>query len=368
MKTETNGFTNGEGLQGEDFPMGESGMTSSIGPTWPPDVSSFNRIKGIDTRGIISDIEGMDNFFEGVKNAQDKAALEGHDVSRVSVRAVMSVDFLRSLSLMKEELPFLLEAIVPLNGTQDVFENSALVYFGHNSEGRQSDPAEAQECRQNYEAAVRRLPLSPTEIIERAKSRGYSLSILSGGDELAADAAMIEQFTALYGYFGWEKKDIVEMLGESGKLFGVAMRDGQIVSAGIAEMTAIPINGNLLRMAEVTEAATLGGHGAMGLYRAVSSVLLGELVERSKRGQFLGGEIDMILGECNGKAPGVLNTAGDQGRTFSGEIGEEFGFPGTGILTQHVTIDGNSERKAAYNDLFPAFMVKSDLYRIYSNS
>jgi len=125
---ETNGFTNGEGSQGQDFPMGEPGMTSSIGPTWPPDVTSFNRIKGIDTRGIIGDADGINNFFREIHRAQSKAAIAGHDVSRVSVRAVLSVDFLRKLNAGGGELPYPLEAIIPLNGTRDAFNNSALVY------------------------------------------------------------------------------------------------------------------------------------------------------------------------------------------------------------------------------------------------
>ena len=38
----------------QDTPEHQAGMTSSIGGLWPPEKASFNRIKAIDTRGVVT--------------------------------------------------------------------------------------------------------------------------------------------------------------------------------------------------------------------------------------------------------------------------------------------------------------------------
>jgi hypothetical protein len=342
------------------------GMTSSIGPTWPPDATSFRRIKGIDTRGIIRDRDTVVGMFEEAQVVYDREKETGKPLSRISVRAILDTEFLKELAELESSSPYRVEAIIPLTGTQPVFENSALVYFGVNSEERQPSEVETRQCLDNYSVAVSRPPIPPTDIIERASGRGYELQVLKGGRALAGDEDLVNQFTELYQYFGWTREDIVEILGSRAKLLGVARKGKEIISAGIAELLRIPFGSNTLRMAELTEAATHTDHRGAGLYRAVASVLLGEIAEISRKGKFLDSEIDIVFGECNGKASGVLNTAADQGRTFSRQIGELFGYPDSGILVQHIRIDGNeTSRLADHNDLFPAFLNRDSLYELY---
>ena len=117
-------------------------------------------------------------------------------------------------------------------------------------------------------------------------------------------------------------------------------------------------------MVEITEAATRDDHARNGLYTAVSSTLLLEIAGRSRQGSLLNGEIDVIFGECNGNALGVLKTVKTQGRTLAVEVSESLGFPGTGMLEQHVPISG-APSDTPYNDLFPAYLTRERLYELY---
>ena len=77
----------------------------------------------------------------------------------------------------------------------------------------------------------------------------------------------------------------------------------------------------------------------------------------------MGGELDIVFGECNANAPGVIKTAHLQGRAFALETSNSFRYNGKGVLHQHVPING-LPRKTAYNDLFPAFLTQKELYRV----
>ncbi|MDO8639641.1 MAG: hypothetical protein Q7R53_01830 [bacterium] len=341
----------------QDVPEHQNGLTSSIGGLWPPEIASFDRVKGIYTPGIINtNYDLQDLVCELIDQASTHFSNHQEGATRISLRAVVGVDQLKATD--DAIIPFI-EAVVPLSGTQAAFENSALVYFGLNHSRRQSLPEEIELCRRNLQEAMRLERRSPAKSLERARSNGYDISILPKN----ISPETVDQMTELYSRFGWQRHDVAEILSNPNSIIAIA-HNGQVISAGIAELGQISIGENTLRVAEITEAATVTDHMGLGLYTAISNLLISEIARRSKLGGILGGEVDFVYGECNGNAPGVLKTACIQGRTFSTSVGDEFGFPESGILHQHVPISG-SQRKTPYNDLLPAFITKDDLYRFF---
>ena len=342
----------------QDVPLLEGDLTSSVGALWPPERASFKRIKGIYTPGIVRNGESLDEITGAINETR---AIFNGEISRISLRAVVDTEFLKTLA-GNEIVEPLVESVIPLSGTQPAFENAALVYFGLNHSARQPIQREMERYVQNLDEASSHRVLSPQEIKERVERNGYAIRILSKED---ITEECVDQVALLYERFGWTRDEVSTILNNANNIVGVAIKDGAIVSAGIAEMAKITIGNDSLRIVEITEAATLDEHAKNGLYTAVSSGLLEELFERSKKGEVLGGELDLAYGECNGNALGVLKTAHIQGRIFALDAGASFGFTNSGVLPQHVPIAG-LPIETEYNDLFPAFMTRENLYRIYS--
>lgn len=350
------------GLDLQDVPQYAAESTSSVGGLWPPQDAYAERVKGIYTGGIISTEEDLRMIVQTlVESAENSDRENGNKITRISLRAIID----RSLLTKKgRDLigPFV-EALIPLDGTHVAFKNSVLTYVGLNHATRQPLPEELKRYRKSadeYKGSERPI----YSVYERCSKQGLDLVILPNLNRekiLPADEIVIDQVTQLYQRFGWDRNAVIAMLANPNNIVGAAMYQGQIVSAGIAEMVEIPVGKDNFRMAEITEAATLDGYGGNGLYTGVSCKLLEELYNRSKKQDILGGTLDLVFGECNGNAPGVLKTARIQDRTFSTDVADELGFPGSGILPQHVIIEGNPKR-TKYNDLLPTFLTRRMLY------
>ncbi len=341
----------------QDVPQHQPGLTSSIGGLWPPQAASFQRVKGFYTPNMIQDGSELMYLVNQLQEHAEKAfCSNAQQVTRVSFRGVVNLETL--IAAQRSITPFL-EAIIPLQGTQESFEKAGIVYFSMNHSSRRSLPRELGTYKADVHsmAHVRVRPIS--EVMERLRERGYHLSLLSHH----VDDQTINQIFDLYRRFGWSQREVIEILSQKNNLMGAAFFEDRIVSAGIAEPALIPVGKEQLRLAEITEAATAEEHMGKGVYTAVSSFLLSEIARRSRQKEILGGEIDCVFGECNGNALGVLKTAKIQGRTFSLEIGEKYSFPESGILHQHVPISG-APRTTRYNDLFPAYLTRERLYQI----
>ena len=332
-------------------------MTSSIGALWPPVVASFDRLKGIYTKKI-NNLSEMYLFMKKLDEL-DREYLNGK-VTRTSIRAIVNKSTIKEAShQFNNSYKNKVEAIIPLEGTQSFFEDDAIIYFGSNHKSRMPLQEEIEKYRSDLEQVLESEPRKPSDSLQRAKKQRYTISILSEFNE-----RMLDQIAELYSRFGWSKEEVREIVTNPNNIMSVAYKNNEIVSAGIAEMAKIPINGEQLRMVEITEAATRIKHARKGLYNAVSTNLFIELTKRSKENNVLGGEVDLVFGECNGNAFGALKTARIQGRTFSVEKAEEFGFENSGMLYQHVPING-ALRKTTCNDFFPAFINRRELYKKY---
>ncbi|MEM8962391.1 MAG: hypothetical protein AAGD38_12990 [Acidobacteriota bacterium] len=329
-------------------------VTSSIGPQWPPRHASHHRIKGIDNRGIIVSGGHLLGLLATLEPLCGRL-VHGRQPDRVSVRALITDEVLRD---RLELLAPLIEVAIPLRGD---FDHIWLVYLGANGPGRQSEPDELAIATGNVDTAAQRARSSCRECLERPVREGYRLTELTYASR-QRNAVLQEQMTDLYGRFGWSFAQVGEILQDPNNLIAVAFADDRPVSAGIAELSAIHFSdGNTLRVAELTEASTLEDHRGHGLYTGVAATLMTAVAQRSATGEFLGGAVDLVFGECSGYDPGVLHASQRLGRTFARVAAREHGLDFPGFLSQHVPIAGGAARKSRYHDLFPSFIVRADL-------
>ncbi|PIS09264.1 hypothetical protein COT75_02405 [Candidatus Beckwithbacteria bacterium CG10_big_fil_rev_8_21_14_0_10_34_10] len=336
-------------------------LTSSIGGLWPPQIASFDRLKGIYIPSIIEK-EGKLGEFIGQLRRSSLRPEFGNVFSRLSWRMIIDQGLLKD---SVSQLGDYLEAVIPLSETQACFSASALVYVGINHHKRQPLAEEVAGYKENLReicgSQERRLIET---VMNRCEDKGYQIGVIDLPKEGKEREEIIDKIHVLYTRFGWRREEVEAILNNPNNIIGIARFGQEIVSAGIAEMAQVPVGENTLRIIELTEAATRLDHARNGLYTAVSAGLLIEIADRSLRGQILDGEVDIVFGECNGNALGVLKTAKIQGRTFCWEIGALFNYPQSGMLPQHVPISG-AERQTKYNDLFPAFLTKEKLINIY---
>ena len=336
----------------------ETKDTSSIGPQWPPKESSFNRIKGIDNRGVIRDSNTFIDTVDEVKKLISTHIDNPEDaIDRLSIRLIAENDvWYENL----DQVVDLGEVIIPLSGTNSAFENSSIIYLGANSASRLSDECDLEKAFNNVGIATQKEEVAFSEAINRATGQGFELSILQLSDRMIS-IDIQNQMALLYKRFGWEKQDVIDILSKPLNIIAVARFGDEIVSAGIAEVSSVNFGDcTSLRMAEITEAATAENYQKKGLYSSVASKLMIELVDLSLNNRIDGGQIDLVFGECNGNEQGVLKAVKSLGRTFSYEVVKKANLPFKGYLPQHVPIAG-AARNTKYNDLFPAFITKKKL-------
>lgn len=346
--------------------------TSSIGPKWPPEKSSHGRIKGIYTPSVIETLEQFEfDFFSTFQQCKENKLFgqNGENgYTRISLRAILTNDVLIGLP---EEARGVVEAIIPLAQTQSAFTNYSLVYFGANHPFRQSDQHKQEQCYKNSDIALTKTAKNPAKLIEKPTENGYKLEILKLSQEEIERQKVLKEIYDLIARFDYDEKETKQIVVNPNNTIGVAKKDGKIVAVGIAEMSQLVIGKEILTLVELTEASAHKDHLGRGLYAGISTLLIQNLVERSKDKDFNGNELDIVFGECNGSSLGVLITAVYQGRTFCSQVGRELDYPSSGMLPLHVPIldpDEESPKDQAKrnNNLFPTFLNRKTLYELYS--
>jgi len=329
--------------------------TSSIGPQWPPQEASFDRIKGIYNLGVVASSDGLSDIADHVNTlAHEVVDSNLSPVTRVSVRAVVVSELVRERIT---RLNGLLESVMPLDGAGSEFDGTSIIYLGHNHTDRQSHPDDMKKSIGLVKEAMKRPISSYSSIISRAQQGGFEIKELPLGMRMS-NVQIQDQMVNLYSRFGWNRDDVLNILSNKDNIIAVAYCGDEIVSAGIAETNRVTFgDGHVLRMSEITEAATKDGFGSKGLYSAVSAELFMALDRRSAKNDIFGGKIDVAFGELNGLAPGVLNNAISQGRKFTWDIAQYNEGQEKGYLPQHVPIDGHN-RQTPFSDLFPAFITR----------
>lgn len=341
-----------------DFPQSEGNSTSSIGATWPPGETSYGRIKAV-ANEVIDDHQKWDRLREAF--TYEAVRLE-EGLSRVQFRYVCNEQMLTHAIACNAPI----EAVLQL----DYFplkQRCYLVYLAQNHHSRQSHPADLALLHNHVEVAKQQPVQTPIELLSKATENGYHIEVLVGDESHGQNEYLVNQVTNLYQRFGWDRESVTTLLSNPDQLIGVAIKDEQIVSAGLIELAKVHVGNHTFRMAEITEAATLNGHTSLGLYKAVSTSLLLKLRQLSNKKAVLGGPVDLVFGECNGLSLGVLMIAAQQGRTFAMAPNENKELVVPGVLKQQVPINdpGGFNSRTGYNDLVVTYLNNGRLNELY---
>ncbi len=337
-----------------------SATTSSIGPTYPPQEASFGRIKGFDTRGVAL---GRAGFLKSTVEI-----IEQYIPQLDASRSRVSLRLLATNNALNESLDILEsfgEAVIPLRGAGDGFDDLNMVYVGHNlPDDRAGAPEDLSTIQQNIATACCAETYPYQKIIHRLEGQGYELQT-PDIEQRTMDNNLRNQMAVLYERFGWDYDEVMEILENPDSIIAVVTKDGVVVGAGLAESATVSIpsaNGVLeFRMAELTEAATFSEHQGKGLYTGVAAQLLRAiaLLPSEKR-------LHLVFGECNGLSLGVLKATKRLGRTFASEVSAQLGLPVKGYLPQHVPIAG-VDRRTEFNDLVPSYILADTIQDLYGS-
>jgi hypothetical protein len=329
-----------EKLNGTDIP---TEYTSSIGATvWPPEKASFEKRKGIYPQIL--------ETSDQLKSVVDEFATIPFELNttRFSARICVTATALRDY-INKHNPSELIETIIPLTGTNSGLDNCCLVYIGKNDQARIPPP----DLPQRQLAKAKGIFNYPGE--KKPLDQEFKIKMLS--QEQRQDPNILNMYFELYQYFGWLKEDVRKLLQNNNNLIVACFYDGKIVSSGLAEMGVLTFNEIPLNIAEITEAATLPACQGRGLYQAVSDAILQNLATN-------GIPPNLVFGELNLHASGVLTVAARQGRIPAFQTAEYFDTPHAWVLPQHVTIK-NGYNDLPYNNLMVAYLNQQLLLEKY---
>jgi len=334
-----------EKINGVDIP---TSFVSSIGEiVWPPKETNNERLKGIFPTPI-NDINSLNDFLI------DFDDLSFANASRITTRALISKSVLEQFD-RKNPLCCFFETIIPLEG--EIFGNFCLVYIGKNTPQRLSP----YEITQNqYQKALSIFNE------ETQQSKNHSLDefeILVIDQNLRQDPLVQQMYYKLYSNFGWSEKEVIALLSNPNNTIVAARdkNDKRIVSSGLVECANIHFSSlsNSLKIAEITEAATLEEFRGRGLYQKVSDEILKLLANQES-------PPDLVFGESNLDSVGVLKVAARQGRTPALKTAQDFNLPHAWMLPQHVVIfQRNRPSNYPYNNLMVTFLTKDKLLELW---
>lgn len=338
---------------GSDIPT--QAIPSSVGPlSWPPSIDIENNRK----RGMFRRVIESGAMFNSLAGRFSQFELSD-DVSRVSARIFITDSALReSLKNNLELIDPLVEAIIPLKGSGiPELDDVLLVYLGKNSDSRTLPQDEV-----NKEISRANEIFSLDEPPRYHSYEGIDFTVLDSG--LRQDAEIQNQFADLYSAFGWNVDDVAKILNNQDNLLVAAFNQGLLISTGMAEKAIVPLirqdkRFNLV-MYEITEAATREEYRGNGLYLAVALIINRLLAD---------GDANLVFGESNLSAPGVLKAAYRQGRHSTLRNLNEYGISEK-PLRQPVRISGgvNDHRpKHLKNDLLVTYLVREDLIERHGN-
>ena len=329
---------------GSDIP---TSFVSSIGElVWPPKETNNERLKGIFPNPI-NDKKSLSFLLSELNN------LPFLNCSRITARALISTKVLMNFD-RQNPLCHLFETVIPLDG--EVFGDYCLVYLGKNTPQR---TAPSEITSQQYEKAVAIF----NENHKERKNHDFSdFEILVIDEKMRQDPQVQQMYYQLYSTFGWNKKEVVALINNPNNLL-VAAKDlsGMIVSSGLVEFADINFNGmpTPLRLAEITEAATLEEYQKRGLYNKVSDETLRILANQPNPPH-------LVFGESNLDATGVLKVAARQERIPAFKTALDFNLPHAWILPQHVEIfQENRPSNYPYNNLMVTYLTQERLKKLW---
>lgn len=300
-------------------------MGSSIGHIGAePVLASSERLRGFLT-GVLRRTD-LEEFRRRVEEATARVLAGGSSPTRLSLRVVAEDDVLG-------ELPAL-EAAIPLGAGR------SLVYLGVNAGARALSASESAllDDQRRFAAGHFGAGGGPdvTKLarrLERAKEKGYSVSVIDRLEGRAALAASdLPTIASLLLAFGYDKDDAATILEDRSNLIGVVRHGEDVVGFGIAETAEVPLtgDGHVLRIAELTDSIVDDRHTGNGLQTLIHLRLMDALLARSTRP-------DLIFSEST--YGGSLFNAATLGRHFAGRLANH-----AIIDTGHLVAEGEPPR------------------------
>jgi hypothetical protein len=316
----------------------------SINVSPPPVAASYNRVRGFFPDAVSeADVAGFSAEFDTYRDF--------NDASRVTIQLVASGDAIRSL----HDRPNVhVEGALPLATHPDRY----LTYTAWNSQGRQVSPAMLKMHHRRIERTLEmdRASVDPQATLE---TNGFRQAHFVDKDTPKPERRdMIADFVELYRKFGHDERAVRDILLDPSCLICYIEDDDGIVSTSLAQTATLQVGGMPdIRVAEITEGVTRPNKRKLGLYRAVSGLLVDRLLADSQTDSDQG--LDLVYGEANLAAHGVIIAAHQNGRLFSID-GTEFGIDDLsfGILQQNIRVnDGNDRNEERdFNDFVLTYL------------
>lgn len=299
---------------------------SSVGPTWPPEKTSQERVRGFYPRIIEGDSD-IDTLIEAMGATTD--TLGDDNITRLAFRAVTRVDQLKTLDGELAGSSMGLEAAIPIQHPE--LDNHSIAYLGANTPQRSI----ATEHYSAYAERIRRTSQQPRTYTDGT----LELKIVDPRNA----AQLVAPFTELYQPFGYNEEETADILKDPGNIIAYINQKGRPVSTAMAEQASIPTEAGEVNITELTEASTLPQLRGAGLY----TLCVGGLVRHIKHSQ----NTNALYGESNLSTDRVIHAAHQTGRRFSHNDASGYSIDSTGfgILPQNFSVNDGVETRR-YND------------------
>ncbi len=249
----------------------------------------YDRLYGNATRFSSS----FDEVSRNVSRVQE--IVDQHPrISRGVLRGIVSDEVMQAIEGTGYER--LLEVALPLS--EFLHDESHLVYFAHNSSGRNQIIPTQEMIEATGEDVMRR---SPVERVHEVLRSGLRFTDTFQDDQ-------IDQLHELWGpTFGWERHEVDALRrrlesaqytdpSERDVWFSAIRDNGTIISAAMAERLSIPGRDRDLHLVENTEWRTRDEYAGRGLMTSTLAMLNGRILSDFRRG---GNGLPLIYAECN---------------------------------------------------------------------
>ncbi len=262
---------------------------------------------------------------------------ELRDVTRLTVRAIVSSDLLRRGNIDSSHIEATVR-IGAINGGGDYM----MVYFGYNKEGRALSIDEVNTHRRNLDLinASRNME-SLSEILSSPNYHGYEICRFNAGDATVQERdAVLMMLTKSFGY---SKDECDYILADPNNTIFVSRHptDG-IVGMSMAERRTVNLSdGRSMTMVEVTNATVIAPHGGNGLYGAISAHLIRDIASDTEN------RVDLVYSESNMDRPSLLHAIAMQQRHIAGILPNNSYIEG-GLRTMGVMYLSRQELDAFY--------------------
>ncbi|MDB5185174.1 MAG: hypothetical protein JWN38_982 [Candidatus Saccharibacteria bacterium] len=325
--------------------VNEASSTSSIGAAWPPAPAAFERLRGIFNQGIVETAGDCASFADIFQYYC--AELAGPTPpTRLSLRLVT---YGRQLRLL-ESLGVTIEAAIPLANTEP---EMVLAYAANNLTGREAGEQSLAVHRRLLQTVGEQRLRDTRDKRKLLIEAGFMPGAVERQQETVDCTQLERQFLEMYAIFGYDIHDVRQILTSPTNTIVYAANQDGIVSTAMAERASIPIAGfGTLELAEITEASTRPDYRQRGLYKAVSGLLIEQLLMRQAIDP-----VHALYGESNLTMPGVIIASYENGRNFSYFDHARFSVqnPNFGILQQNFSIDDGREQRP-YNDFAVSYV------------